>query len=851
MKLPAFRTRTEPRRPRSGRPGEFLPIRGVHRNLLLADDGVWAWYVMHPMRWAMTSLGDRSALLNAVTQRWTDLVGHRVHIRGTAQPTPYEQWARELDAGGMAPDVEGTFTAEDFLVASQLAIAESGTDQPVSHLGVRISTRRLSHDALPLLLADRTSEVADIAEVRTTLRAVSGAVRRDGFGARPMSARSLAWLVHSSAALGIQPSMNSLIGDRHDWHEQDLGTFTEPVRVESPHPYAGRLHVTALRDGTRHQRDVAVLTTNRMGSRDTDLVDMWPWMSYTRALPFPVEWSACFDVVDGKELRDSATRTRGIADNQREHYEDHGMRPPPEVGVVLDDALRVEQEVHGHVRSLRTRLIGHVHLAVTASDEDTLAKRTGDVISAFAEDQAIELVQPAGGQRAMARSFVPGVAYDGLRGHLRQMPGYYAATAVPNATATLGDGQGPLIGFVGGYGRTACRFDAVWGPSNGVSGFGVIAAPQGEGKSFLAGGLAYNTFKTGGRVVMNDPTGSVLPVIELPDVRRFARHIDLSGAHAGILNPYTLVPDPRRSDFGTDEAHCSAVAEARAERRDLTVDALSGLLPGSNPVQHAVIEVGVSQVEDCFGQNPWAAVEAIARVNDVGAAVASQLRAAAGLKGGVLIFPAADHVPDLDLAAERFTLVTMRGIDPPTGEPRSRAERIALVVLYLSSRLTQRAMYADKDPIFISTDEVGIIGVGEHNALRRFGVRGARDSRRYNASLLSLAQNPTDLTGLTEQATNLISWGGIGRMRSLDAATAGLAMLGVPLDHGYEHTVMSLQRGEFLFKDYAGVVDKLGVNFDHLPHLTQALDTNPGVARRSGARLLVDVFDDEPALAVR
>ncbi len=833
-----------------------LPIRRIHRHLLLADDGLWAWYSMAPVPWAFRSSDRRAALLNAMTVRWTELAGHRVHLRVTSQPIPYEQWARGLDVSSprRLPDIGSAHGEESwagFLEASQRMIAASGASQPVVYLGVRLTTKRVAESVLPCLLAEEDEPEA-IDRLRRRLGAVTAAVRRDGFNARPVTARGLAWLIHQSLALGVTPVVSALAGDEHEWTAEEMSSFTDPVRLAGL-PYDGRLQVSATRHGRVETSHVSVLTIKRLGERQPEAPEMWPWMAYTRKFDFGVEWSATFDVFDGRKIKDAATRTRAIADDQRAHYEEHGRRPPPEVDDVIGDAIRVEAEVNATVKEVRTRLSGVIRLAVTAPSVRELEDRTGELIAGFASEQSIEVVHPIGGQLAMAAEFVPGAPGDVLGGHRRQFPGYFASSAVPNAIATLGDGRGPLLGFTSGYGRTAVRFDPTWGPRHGLSGLGFIAAPPGHGKSYAAGVMAYACVKRGIRTTMYDPTGSVRQLLALRDVAPYARLVDISGAEAGVLCPYALVPDPDADDhldadgLLDEDSYAMAMAEARAERRDITVDALIGLLPERQETAAIAIESAVAAVDDSVTANPWdVVVELERRHGDRGRAVAAQLRAAAQMKGGVLIFPRGGYhrVPQVHVTDAVLTVVTMQGIDPPQGEPQSRSERIALTVLRLAARLTQRAMYADKRPKLIISDEQGIIGAGS-NAFTTFLVRASRDSRRYNACIALLSQNPSDLTSLTTEATNLISWAMIGGMSSVEAAEAGLDVLGVPRGFGYERTVVSLPRGAFLMRDYEGVIDTVEVYGEHLPALDAALSTDPGQAESPGSLMLVAATSED------
>lgn len=216
-----------------------VPFRHVLRHLVIADDGLWACYVLGAVPWAFRSAQDRAGLLDAVNVRWADLAGHRVQLRVTGHPVPYGVWAQRLHerSPDRLPDVAGAESWAECLTAQQLQIARSRLEAPAVYLLVRVTTRRVHPGDLPRLLGPDPLPAAEPEKIRQGVARVSASVARDGFAARPLSSRGVAWLTSTSIALGVPASVRSLGGATSPWSPHDLEALTAQVRV-SARPYA-------------------------------------------------------------------------------------------------------------------------------------------------------------------------------------------------------------------------------------------------------------------------------------------------------------------------------------------------------------------------------------------------------------------------------------------------------------------------------------------------------------------------------------------------------------------------------------------------------------------------------------
>lgn len=809
---------------------EPIAAEAVYQHLLLAPDGLWAWFRAETVPWAYRSSSERASILDAATIRWSDLAGHRVHIRRTSHPVPYSVWARNLDHATPNPLTvpEGAPTWADYLRGAQTRIAQSRMENPTTYIGVRLTTQRIKHTELPRIFSDSDVSDARIVRARSALTRITTIMGKDGFAAKPVTSRLLGWLIHASTGIGVPVSVASLAGSKDEWQPGDMETFTAPVVVTST-PLGRTVTVTAVRDGVQHTRHVAVLSVGRMNDRlDTDSPAFEPWLAATDRLPFPVEWSAVFDVIAPESSAGSAAFFRRRAESILEHYQEHGETPPPAVSRGIHDAVRIEDEIADGDKEVAVRVAGPIRCAIAATTETETLERVATLVDQFAMHQRIAL-HHTWGQYGMYREFTPG-ELPSSAGFQRVMPAYYVATAVPNAGNEVGDGNGL---YLGRSGHRAVMWDPTWGPRHNKSGMVLVAGGLGSGKSTLGGGIAEMSARRGHQTVIFDPSGPLARLCQMPALTGSSRHVELSGADPGTLNPYWLIPEPVRAHYQSDTEWNAATREADVERRDLMVDALSMLLPEKQPGVVRALEHAVNNVGGAYAANPWRVVHALEDGDALSQQVGEQLRDIATMKGARLIFPDdedAAHVDARALGDNVLTVITMRGIvTPPVGTPRAdwtRGERMAVPVLHLAARYAMRAMYANDHPKTILADETGIVATGA-STFRSFLTRGARDSRKSNTCFAILSQNPADLLSLAPQIGNLIGSAFMGRIGDEESAAAALPLLGVPAGHGYEKALTRLETGQFLLRDWHGRVDRIDVDLAWRPDLLATLNTTP------------------------
>jgi energy-converting hydrogenase Eha subunit A len=813
-----------------------------HRHLLATRDGVWAYYLMGAVDWPNRKRGDRAAILTDATQRWSELVGHRVWIRGTSNPYPHQLWAQRLDQESTdrrPADIEGARSFGDYLAAGQRGMVSLGARRSVTVLGVRLGSFVVTEaEKLALLLnGDPLPErLGELELLRRRLREITSSVARPGFEARPLSARALGWLIHASVGMGTPVPTGLLESSTDGWVPQDMPGFTAPVYATAA-PYAPTTVVRSLRASRQYERHVAVLHADRIDARDPLDPATIPWLAHPHGLDQAVEYVAVLDILDGHDVKSEAQLERRRAKNIAEHYREHDDDPPAEVERGIQGAKRVEDEVNNGTREIAARARGVIMYAVTAPTEEQALDRANELTTSTARDVKIALAHDYG-QYTSYRSFIPGEPAL-MTGHVTQMPCYTLATAVPNTTTAAGDASGFFVGPIGG-GHDVLVLDPHGGPRNDTSGMALIGADQGGGKSTLAGALADFEATMGRRVIVYDPSGPLASLTALGHLARCSRHIELASAQPGVLNPYLLVPPPRRAQFATEAEHTQAVSETDAERRELMMDAAIMLMPPrmiTADVSGSIagsIEDAVNHVGGGYGTDPWQVLAHLDTMGEVGRTVADRLRSAASMKSGRLIFPPGDVV-DLHqtMFDEHLTVITMRGLSlPPKDQPNrefwSRSQLMSVPVLHLGSRLAARAMYADQDPKAILVDEGGII-TGGYGSFAPFMVRASFDSRKNNAFVALLFQNPNTVINLDPQIANLSGMAAIGRMGDEETARAALPLLRLPQDSGYHQLITTLHPGEFVVRDWRGRVRTVAVDRSWWStDLVEALNTTPG-----------------------
>lgn len=820
-----------------------LSMSGIRKNIAVHADGTYVWFRLAHTRWTFLSPAERRTLLASQQLRWADLAGHRVHMRRTSHPFASWLWAETLDDKTPNPlqVPDGAPAWHDLLGGAERRIQQLGATTTACYVGVRFTTKRLTAEQLDRAAKVQGTEYRDAASTKLheQIDNVSRIMRSEGFKAKPVTSRALALLIQSSVGLGT-PVSPQLLAGAEEWNAGDFTGFTAPV-FTSTDAASPTCQVKTLRNGAEHVAHVGVLALERIDPRPREADGgMLPWLSAADTLPFSVDWSCRFDVIAGEDLRRSAEVTQTRAESLDEHHREHNHRPPRAIARAIDRAEQNVDEVTTGSDEIAVRVRGTFHCAVSGADQQEVLDRIADLTREYAKYQHAALVHSYG-QYALLRQFVPGEPRM-VAGFDHQIPAYFLAQAVPNAGTIIGDREGPYLGISK---HAVCAFDPVYGPRNNKSGMCFIGGGLGSGKSTLGGIIVETAVRRGIPALVMDPSGALRHLVDMPALRDVAQPVELSSAAPGTLVPHALVMEPVKTDFKTPREHFEACREAEAERMDLLIDAMTGLLPPSMLARtdvHSIIETTVAEIGGAYGLNPWAAVRALQAKGGESQQVGDYLENISGTKGVALIFPEDRESriidPQTSIGNKLLTVITMSGItvgDTNVGrEHWTRSQRVAVPILHLASCYALRFMQSNRKAKVIINDEAGIAAAGS-SAYNAFLLRGNRDSRKTNTFFGIMSQNPVDLASLSEQVANLLGCVFLGRMTDTETAAAGLKLAGIPQGLGYESALAQFEDGTFLFRDYDGNAEVMDVDLAWRPDLAETLDTTPKEERREAA----------------
>ncbi len=830
-----------------------LALRQIDGHLALTGSAVWAWFLLPSQRWAFRSDAQRLSLLVGAGDAYASLAGRRLHLRVTNQPYPAAAWARELDVRtpNPLPGSSGN-TWGDHLVRAQEHLRASTMAEKQVYLGVRIAARS-GADALVERLLRRPQD-RELARVRQVADRIAEVVASPGLGGVPATARQMERLLRRSVGLGLPAPARMSPIEQGQWDSADLHAFTDPVE-HSCEPFAGTVRVRGrLGSGDVVDRYTAVLTLGRMDEIEVPDAGHDPWMTHTDRLGFPVEWSVRVDVLAGAEAQEAIQRRLLVVRDMQRHYAEHDLDEPLALERQASHAKLVEDEMTQGADVLAHRVHGWFRIAVAAPSEEDCLARARRVVDLY-RSRRVTVEHPKG-QYALLREFIPGEPVASTA-YKRRLPALYFAAGLPTATSSLGDRRGPYVGYTSGASRRAVMFDTHYATEvRETSGLVPIVGGLGAGKSVLMGLITYEAARRGIPSVMLDPSGPLARLCELPELRDHARHIDLTTAPPGTLNPYAVVPAPHRNLYPDADAFEEAKVLAAQDRKLLALDVARMLLPPSLDALSST-RIVLTDAIRATGGTPmaslWTVIERLdGHADPHGRVVANYLRDMADMPLARLVFPTTSDA--FSRPPETLTVLTMPGLVlPPRNVARehwSTSEQLAVPLLHLAAWYASRAIYGRpmQQRKLMALDETHFLA--EWGAGRALFTRLGRDSRKWNTCVLAASQNPHDVLGM--DVANFITAAFVGRIEDEGTAADALRMLRVPTGTGYEQVLGMLSghatthqggRGyrEFVMRDVDGNVDKMRVDLGANPALIEALDTTAKASKRIDLVALEDV----------
>ncbi|MBP2473885.1 hypothetical protein JOF53_002757 [Crossiella equi] len=845
-----------------------ISVRSIDGHLVRSGQDVYAWYRLAPQRWSFRSDSQRQDLIHAIAGQYAELQGRWLHLRVTTRPYPIRMWAEAHvhNAVGRLPDSPGALSFDDYMVGEQQQLMGRSMAEKEVYLGVQVQTRnvvdRAVERAAPVLRKIFPEAVdAELVALDSEVEHLDQILGSSGLEGRPVTAEEMSWLMHRSCSLGLPAPRNLPAVPGATWEPEDLASFTDAADFHQE-PYSPSVTVrgrTGSNAGVR--RHVVVLTVGLMHGLQIPEIDD-PWLQRSDRLPAPVEWSARIYVRKPEDVTGELQRQMNKVRSQVRHYTDeHDLEPPQSLARQAARVLEIDDEMTTGFTALATRVRSWWRLAVSGATEREALRLAQQLLDLYKPKIAIEHPEA---QYALAREFIPGEPLTSAA-YLRRGSVTWAASAVPTATAEVGDRRGILLGET----CTATRRPVAWDPwmaqeVREASGLTAMVAGLGGGKSFLGGGVVYKTLRAGAYWTILDPSGPLAKLCDLPELRPYARPINLLNAQPGILNPYRVVAEPQLEHF-TDEddperAWRRERALAAATRRRLVLDVLNGLLPyevARMPQTRIVLLRAVRAVGGRATAHPGLVFDALRR--DAGehhehAVVVADFLDEMRERMSLLI-PERDADPYSETRDDRLTVLTMAGLTlPKDGVGREHwtdAEALGVEMLNLAAWLTQRSVYERPKDMRkgVWIDEAFFLS--EVPTGRVLMNRFARDSRKWNVRVLLSSQIPADFLKI-QGFVSLLDSVFVGRLDDEQAQADALRLLKVPIGAGYEQVVASLGRRpggvrtaterdrsprQFIFGDGAGGVERIRIDFGgpHLNHLRNVMDTTPDAQRQQAA----------------
>nr|WP_083466662.1 ATP-binding protein [Kibdelosporangium sp. MJ126-NF4]CEL17658.1 FIG01036928: hypothetical protein [Kibdelosporangium sp. MJ126-NF4]CTQ91115.1 FIG01036928: hypothetical protein [Kibdelosporangium sp. MJ126-NF4] len=834
-----------------------IELRSVHGHLVRTRTQTWTWYRLAPQRWSFRSDSARNDLIAAIAGQYAELAGRWLHLRVTSSAYPISHWARAHvnNARQRPPDVPNRLSFDDYMIGEQQQLLSAAMADKEVYLGVEVQTRRLVARAIdhaaPVLnrilpsVTDR-----ELTSLDDEIARLDHIVAGTGLDGVPVTAVEMRSLLLRSCALGLPASSARPAAPDVAWEPEDIAGVTAVADLVQE-PYAPTVTVIGRTGPTAGiERHVAVLSIGPMHGLQVPETDE-PWAQRADRLPAAVEWSARIYVRRPEEVGGELQRQTTKVRSQMTHFSDeHGLEPPRSLARQHQLVQDIDDQLTSGFTAIGTRVRSWWRLAVSAPTRRDALRLAQSLADLYKPKITIEHPEA---QYKLAREFIPGEPL-ATSAHQRRGSVLWLAAAVPTATADVGDRRGILIGET----CTATRRPVAWDPwmaqeIRDSSGLTAVVAGLGGGKSFLGGGIVYKTLRTGACWTLLDPSGPLARLCELPELRPYARAINLLNAQPGILNPYRVVAEPQLHHY-SDEPDPQRVYErelalAAATRRRLTLDVLTGLLPWEIQRMAETRIVLLRAVRAVGGQphaHPGLVITALR-------ADQSEHHEHAGVVADfldeirervTLLIPDRDADPYAHERDDRLTVLTLAGLTlPKDGVGREHwtdAEATAIELVNLAAWLTQRSVYDRPKHLRkgVWIDEAFFLS--EVPTGRVLMNRFARDSRKWNVRVLLSSQVPADFLRI-EGFVSLLDSVFVGRLDDDQVQADALRLLKVPVGVGYEPVIASLGRRatrrterdteprQFLFADGTGGVERIRVNFSgpHLRPLRTVLDTTP------------------------
>jgi hypothetical protein len=773
-----------------------------------AATGAWGWWQLATVPYELLTDSQREALAQEASAGLAGLREATCHLLVVPKPYSAEQWARQLDERVVAPSpVWPTYLA-----------------------GVTEHVRGLElHERLVFLGVELEAPKAPGPWAKGR-RFVEGAA---GLSGPPVCPGDLERWAERSESLDLHLSASDLRGVRVPaaqlrWlvRRAFWRGLPEPAgRLRAGPAWGGEL--VALAGGTiRNEARKVVLEQDAGESHQAVLTVGWfaeelafpgaEWLYRYEQVPGHIEASVRFRVVPPREVAKHAGRKLADITDQVGHISRTSSVVPIHVGRALETARALEFAV---TKDQAPLLYSHARFIVSATESESLDSAVTRLCNAY-RDLGIELVRPRGDQLRLFIESIPGGSM-GTTTYEQVKAVQTLGGSMFRATAALGDGTGPYIGYTLGSGHTAgvrvpVHYDPLAAALRNRATVAAITGSLGGGKTTFAELLVYQAVLRGAQVTVVDPKGDALKLPSVPGLGG-ARVIDLGPGpeYRGLLDPFSLGEDSSEGALIAADT-CQSILGLGRDRRDRQdLNAVIRACHAESGIEHPTL-AGVAR-------------RLRAEPDPEVAAAGETLESIAELPlGRLCLAPGGKAVAPLRVNEGGLTIIGFAGLKLPAPgsatEDWALSERLSVSVMYLTAQMLRHLVEASdrSRPKLLMFDEAwALTASGQGSALIQ---RMARMGRSKNTATLLVSQNAIDLTD--ERVTNCISAKFAFRAIDDNEVAAILALLDLEPTPAHKAAITRLETGQCLFADLDGRRGAMAVDLVY-EEIRAALRTTP------------------------
>lgn len=543
-----------------------------------------------------------------------------------------------------------------------------------------------------------------------------------------------------------------------------------------------------------------------------------PWMHYTGLFHHPTTIYSRFTIEPARKVEKVVANKEKDALDQ---FNNSNGNAPLAIVEQLENAQLLK---HSLSRDRKPWMFGRHRIVVTARSQKELESNVQNVINQYKELN-IEVVWPSGDQVNLLLESQPGDHVRSKAYYQRQELGIISV-GMPNGSGKVGDSveykHGQQQGWLGPYiGRTNSRVEEPVFVSihsaiakNNPPGCVITGAPGG-GKTFAGLSMTYMMALQNIWTILIDPKGDALPMQHLPGIRDRVQVLDLKSGFDGILDPFTMSPDP-------------------ASQKLLAVEVVSLFLGGNlqpgekNALMETIHTVSshsipsLNKVVDMLLEHP----------EKDGRALGNTLRLIRDLPFARLCF-APNRNPDAKPLnpEDGLTIISLKSLDLPSSSKSSgytTSNWLAIGIMYLLASYTESLMNGadQKHPKAVVIDEAwSITSTAQgQNMIQRL----ARMGRSLNTAIICISQNAADFQSLTNSMPYRLAFGtkdtdeieAVAKFLGLEAGENGKTL------EGNFKTIHGLSQGNCLMRDPEGRIQSVQID-NWNQELFDRINTNP------------------------